>query len=486
MTLLELLQATGIAPPRGPAARIPVAGIADDHRKVRPGFLFVARRGASRDGAAFVPEAARRGAAAVVAQSPVEADGLLVIRVPDAASALAALADAFLGRPARALTLVGITGTNGKTTTAFLVRSILEAAGIPAGLVGTVVYRVGAAELPSEATTPGILRLREILAAMRDAGLKACAMEVSSHALAQGRVRGIPFSAAVFTNLARDHLDYHGTPEEYGRAKGRLFESLPPGAAAVLNARDPASGEYARRTGARVVRYGFEDGLEVSARILEMDGGGMVLSISDGQGAARVESALVGRHNAENVLAAAAAARAVGVPWTAVAAGARAVPAVPGRLEPVDEGQPFRVLVDYAHTEDGLRKVLEALRPVTRGRLLVLFGCGGDRDRSKRPAMGRAAAELSDGVYLTSDNPRSEDPRAILEEILAGGPFRVPLAVIPDRREAIGRAVREARPGDTLLVAGKGHETVQILSDRTVPFDDRAVVREALAAGGAA
>ncbi|MEK7269631.1 MAG: UDP-N-acetylmuramoyl-L-alanyl-D-glutamate--2,6-diaminopimelate ligase [Planctomycetota bacterium] len=467
-----------------------IEGLADDHRRVKPGFLFVARIGSVADGAAFASDAESRGAVAIVSDRPLPGARVPVAIVPDAADALRAVADAFHDRPTDTIRLVGITGTNGKTTTAYLVQSILEAQGCPAGLIGTVTYRVGKEEHPSEATTPGILRLREIFSLMRDAGCRSCAMELSSHGLAQGRHRGLPLSAGVFTNLAQDHLDYHKTIDDYRRAKRILFESLASTSAAVLNARDPVSEEYARSTRARVVRFGLGIPADVTGRILEEGVSGMVVGAVDCEGEARLESPLVGRYNAENLLAAAAAARAIGISWRAIEAGVRAVACVPGRLEPVDEGQPFRVLVDYAHTEDGIRKVLEALRPITQGRLRILFGCGGDRDRTKRPRMGRAAAEGADEVFLTSDNPRSEDPDAILDEVLAGGPFAVPFRRIPDRRIAIRAAVRAARPGDTLILAGKGHERVQIVGNASLPFDDReearAALREALGSCAAA
>ncbi len=458
-----------------------ITGVATDSRRVRRGDLFVAVPGSRADGGEFAAEAVARGAVAVVAARP------LALPVPvavtgDLRAAAADLAAAFHGHPARALRVVGVTGTNGKTTTTFLLRALLEAAGRRTGLLGTVEYRVGERVLPAAHTTPGPAELQGLMADLRDAGCSDLVMEVSSHALHQGRVRGLGFAAAVFTNLTGDHLDYHGTPEAYRAAKGLLFESLAPDAAACLNGADPATPWFAARTAARVIRWGFAADADVRAEEVRTGPDGVKFLLRTPDGAAPVESPLLGRHNVENLLAAAAAASGLGLPADVIAPGLASRTDVPGRLERVDDGsRGFRVLVDYAHTDDALRRVLENLRAVTPGRLVVLCGCGGDRDRTKRPRMARAMADGADVCVLTSDNPRTEDPLAILEEMRAGLPPGADALVIPDRREAIAVAVGLARAGDTVLLAGKGHEATQVLRDTTVPFDDREEARRALA-----
>ncbi len=459
-----------------------VTGLSCDSRQVRPGDCFVAVPGEREDGTRFVPEALARGAAAIVAwRRPEPVPPVPLLLVPDARSAVARLAAAFHGRPSERMDVVGITGTKGKTTTAFLLRSILEAAGRPCGMLGTVQYVVAGRVMPAPNTTPGPVELQGHLAAMVAGGCRAAVLEVSSHALVQRRVEGVRFRVGLFTNLAQDHLDYHRTAEAYREAKGLLFASLEAGAAAVLNLDDAAAESYRALARVPVVGYGLRPGADVSAEVHAVDFRGTRLTLRAEGASVPVDTRLMGRHNAYNILAAAAAARAMGVDLETVRRGVEALTAVPGRLEPVDAGQDFAVLVDYAHTEASLRSVLDCLRPLARGRLICVFGCGGDRDRGKRPAMGRAAEERSDVVILTSDNPRSEEPEAILAEIRAG--MREPgrARTIVDRREAIRTAIAEARAGDIVLIAGKGHETCQIFRDGTRPFDDRAVAREALA-----
>lgn len=453
-----------------------------DSRQVQPGTLFVAVPGTRQDGAAFVDEAIRRGAVAIVAEKPVPSCPVPVLVVPEARAALADLAARFHGHPTARLNVVGVTGTNGKTTTTFLVRSILEAAGQKAGLLGTIQHAIGSRVLPSDNTTPGSDTLQRHFAEMVRAGCGAAAMEVSSHALDQGRVRGVRFAAAIFTNLTRDHLDYHPTFEHYRDAKGKLFEMLSPKSVAALNADDPVSELYAARTPARVLTYALQRPADVTAAVELVTFHGTRLVLRAGGEEVRVHTRLLGTHNVYNILGAAAAAWGMGYDLEVIKAGVENLVAVPGRLEPVDAGQDFAVLVDYAHTDDALRNVLGCLRPLVRGRLIVVFGCGGDRDRGKRPKMGRVAAELADQVILTSDNPRSESPTAILSDILAGVPERERRKVLlePDRRDAIKMAVSLARKDDAVLIAGKGHETVQIFRDRTAGFDDRLVAREVL------
>jgi UDP-N-acetylmuramoyl-L-alanyl-D-glutamate--2,6-diaminopimelate ligase len=472
------------------------AGVTHDSRGVRPGNAFVAVRGLKEDGLAHAPAAVRVGASLVVVGRGrfEEAERLLaslpaarherpvgLVEVEDERIALALMSRNSAGRPDLEMRITGITGTNGKTTSSHLLASMLEAGGTRCGLVGTVEYRLGGEVLRAGRTTPEAADLCPYLRRMRDAGAGACVMEVSSHALDLRRVEGIRFAAGVFTNLTRDHLDYHGDMESYFAAKRRLFDGMEAEAPAILNADDPYGRRLAAEIGQRVVLYGMAEdaGFRIAGREEAMEG--LTVRI-EAEGARReIHSPLIGRPNAYNVTAAAAAARALGVPWEAIREGAARTDRIPGRLESVRAGQPFAVLVDYAHTDDALRSVLETLRALTRGRLIVVFGAGGDRDRSKRPLMGEHAARLADLAWLTSDNPRSEDPLAIIDMVLEGvrtvpeGAARC--RVEPDRAAAIAAAIREARDGDTVLIAGKGHEREQILAGRVVPFDDADVAR---------
>jgi len=353
-----------------------------------------------------------------------------------------------------------------------------------AGLIGTLGAWIGQRHETLPNTTPDAVELQRLLARMVDDNLSAAVMEVSSHALVQQRASQVSFDVGVFTNLTPDHLDYHGTMDAYAAAKGRLFEMLDEDGTAVLNAADPRSRQYRLGTRARVLQFALNAPADVRADVLRLDSDGTQFHVSAPEFGLdlRIASRLVGRHNVENALAAATAALALGLPPHAIATGLQGLTAVPGRLEPVSCGQDFRVLVDYAHTPDALEKVLDLLRPLTRGRLLVVFGCGGDRDRAKRPLMGRAVAEAADRLFVTSDNPRSEDPQAILDDIYTGieAEGRARAVREPDRREAIRRACAEAHGGDIVLIAGKGHETVQITGDESLPFDDRQVAREVL------
>jgi len=464
---------------------VAVSGLCSDSRAVVKGDLFIAGIGTRDDGLAHVEEALAKGAVAVLAaRRPVGINGTACITVGDVPLAKALVANAFFGHPSRRLDTIGVTGTNGKTTTTFMLRSILTMDGRGTGLVGTLGAWIGGRHEPLRHTTPDAIELQRLLARMVDENLSAAVMEVSSHALMQRRAHGIAFDAAIFTNLTPDHLDYHGTMEAYAAAKGRLFEELSESAVAVLNADDPASRLYRLSTPARVLTFGLSTQADVTARISRLDGDGtrLLLVAPELGPPIDIHLRLIGRHNVMNALGAATAALALGLPGSAVATGLESLPAVPGRLEPVCCGQDFRVLVDYAHTPDALEKVLDLLRPLTQGALRVVFGCGGDRDRTKRPVMGRAVAARADALYVTSDNPRSEDPEAILDEVLAGIPLERRGATVRevDRREAIRRACAESRPGDVLLIAGKGHETTQTIGARVLPFDDRAVAREVL------
>lgn len=493
MTLRELLAILPEKDLRGnPDTEI--TGLAYHSGAVRPGFLFACWRGQKYDGHDFAPEAVRRGARALLVERGLELNGEVAqVLVPSSRRALALLAAQFWGHPSRKLRLVGVTGTNGKTTTTYLIRHILAACGHRVGLVGTVANVVCERELPVERTTPESVDILPLLARMAECGSTYCAMEVSSHALHQERVSGCEFAVAVFTNLTQDHLDYHPSLADYLEAKLRLFRMLGTGylggtvgkKLAVINTDDGSAGRFleeARRAGAGVVSYGLHGGADVTAGDVRVTAHNTSFLARTPAGEAPVTLPLIGRFNVYNALAALAVAVGEGVPLAvAVQALARA-PQVPGRFERVAEARDFTVIVDYAHTPDGLRNVLETARGITRGRVIVVFGCGGDRDRGKRPIMGRIARELADLPVLTSDNPRTEDPHAIISEIEEG--VRAPghrYLVEPDRRRAIALALAEAQPGDLVLIAGKGHETYQVIGDRTLPFDDRQVVRELLA-----
>jgi UDP-N-acetylmuramoyl-L-alanyl-D-glutamate--2,6-diaminopimelate ligase len=488
-TLAAALAARGLVRDAGqPGTTAAVTGVVHDSRRVAHGSVFVALPGRHADGAAFAREALARGAIRVVADRPAppDVDGPWTV-VTEARPALAWLAAEFQQHPSAEMTVVGITGTNGKTTTAHLIGSIFEATGVRCGVLGTVGYRIGADEQPAPHTTPEAPDLQALMREMVSRACGACVMEVSSHALAQHRVDGVSFAAAVFTNLTRDHLDFHASMEDYFQAKRRLFAMLPAQAPSVLNADDPRATSLAS-AGGRPVTYAVNRAADVTPGPLSFSLEGLRFDVRTPHGPVSIVSSLVGRPNVYNILAAVATAMALGLPLDAVERGVRALAAVPGRFEIVsDPGEDVTVVVDYAHTDDALRNLLETARPLARGRLITVFGCGGDRDRTKRPLMGAVAGRLSDLLLITSDNPRSEDPRRIIDEIQRGITAdtrrdSVPrLLTIVDRREAIGRAIELARAGDLVLVAGKGHEKYQIVGEQALPFDDAAVAREALA-----
>ena len=466
-----------------------VRGLTDDSRRVVLGGCFVAVRGLRADGRRFIPQAVERGARAVVAEppDPLPGEGVGRILVPDTRRALPRLADTYYGHPSRALTVVGITGTNGKTTTSYLCEALLRARGLATGVIGTIQYVVRDQVREAGQTTPEAIELQGLLAEMVAAGVGGVAMEVSSHALALHRVDGVAFDVAVFTNLTQDHLDFHGTMEAYANAKYRLFSELlaagrKPRATAVLNADDPAGMRWAAALPGRVLTFGLGSGHLI--RPLEYGSGldGIRLLATTPAGEVRITSPLIGEHNVMNLLGATGAGIALGLDPSTIASALATVTRVPGRFEQVEAGQDFLVVVDYAHTPDALQRVLETARRLTPGRLAVVFGAGGDRDRGKRPVMGRIAAALADRVWLTSDNPRSEDPAAIIEEVAVGVAPPPPGGVArhPDRREAIRQALDWARHGDTVVIAGKGHETYQIIGGQVLPFDDRRVAREFL------
>jgi len=478
----ELVQLLPGARLQGDAA-LEVTSVGHDSRTTRPGELFVAIRGARSDGNAFVEAALRKGAVAVASEQPSGPAGAW-LHVPDAREALATLAAAVLGHPARQLSLVGITGTNGKTTTAYLIDAVLRASGHRVGLVGTVQYRIGDRLAEAVRTTPEASELQAFFAVMREARCSHAVLEVSSHSLEMKRVLGCSFEAAVFTNLTRDHLDFHGDMDRYFAAKRRLFDSyLREDGQAILNADDPRAEALRAASRGRVVSYGINSPqADVRAESIELGLDGTRFAALTPSGALAVRTPLLGRFNVANVLAALATAHALDLDPEATLAGIASLKGVPGRMERIDAGQGFAVIVDYAHTDDALRNLLETVRGLGPRRLLTVFGCGGDRDRTKRPLMGAVAARLSDVVVVTSDNPRSEPPEAIIDEILRGmsGGRGAERHVVPDRHDAIARALELARPGDAVVLAGKGHETYQELRERTVPFDDRQVARALL------
>jgi len=469
-----------------------VTGITVDSRQVQTGFCFIAIPGNKIDGRRFIADALQRGAGMIVSETADAAsaanagapDTAVRVSVPHARQAAAVLAAAFYGEPGRHVKTLGITGTNGKTTTAFLLEHLLLAAGHRPGLLGTIWYKIGGQTIPASHTTPDAVTLQRLLADMHRQGHTHAVMEVSSHALDQGRVWGIPFATAVFTNLTQDHLDYHQNLEQYFQAKAILFRGLTTTQWAVLNADDPSGRRLAGETHGRILWYGIDAAdADIRATELQMDRNGIRFQVQTPQGEFAVVSSLIGRHNVYNILAASAAAFTLGIGLRVVAAAIPGFVTVPGRLERVVSAAPFDVFVDYAHTDDALQNVLSALRELAPRRLLVVFGCGGDRDRGKRPKMGRVAATLADWVALTSDNPRSEDPESILAEIRSGFPAGFDrYAVWVDRQQAIAAALQQAQAGDMVLIAGKGHETSQIFKDRTIAFDDRSVARALLGA----
>jgi UDP-N-acetylmuramoyl-L-alanyl-D-glutamate--2,6-diaminopimelate ligase len=467
-----------------------VSGLTSDSRRVEPGDCFVAVPGFRQDARRFVPEAVARGARLVVTEGEPIADlPVAQVMVPSARRALARLADAYHGHPSAALTVVGITGTNGKTTTSYLVDALLRARGFTTGIIGTIQYVLGGEARAAGQTTPEALEIQGMLAEMRARGIGGVAMEVSSHALALSRVEGVEFDVAVFTNLTQDHLDFHGTLQEYQRAKRGLFELLAaspkPGRTAVVNADDPAGAAMVAGLDVPVLSYGLAPAAQVRATAHTSGLDGIRMEVDTPRGPLRLHSALIGEHNVSNLLGAVGAGLALGLPPAAIGEALAGVGTVPGRFEQVQGGQPFLVVVDYAHTPDALERVLVTARKITPGRLGVVFGCGGDRDRGKRPIMGEIAARLADRAWVTSDNPRSERPEAIVDEVLggvdrvAGGRGRcVPE---PDRGRAIRGALEWASAGDTVVIAGKGHETYQVVGAEVLDFDDRAVARRILA-----
>ncbi len=483
MRLNPLLQSAGI-----PAvlADPEISSLSYDSRLAAAGSLFFALPGAKTNGAEFAQQAAGKGAAAVVAESRVGDCGCAVVEVPDARAAMADIAAAFFGHPDRSLKCAGVTGTNGKTTTAFLMKHLMDSASLRSGLIGTVKYVVGSEEISAPRTTPESVDLQEMMARMRDGGSKAVAMEVSSHALVQKRVRGIEFDAAVFTNLTQDHLDYHRTMEAYFEAKALLFESLAAQThkkgRAIINADDRHGHLLVERFGKKIktVTFGRGVGADFRASAIRFDGTGSVFQLDAKRKSFLVRMPLIGLFNIYNTLAALAAAASCGVELRGAIAALASAPQVPGRVERVAAKRNFQVFVDYAHTDDALKNVLRTLKDLKPSRLITVFGCGGDRDRAKRPLMAAAAEAFSDWTVITSDNPRREEPGAIIADVEAG--MRgTNFEKITDREHAIRHAIDLAGPGDIVLIAGKGHETYQEFADRRIAFDDVAVAGMAMA-----
>ncbi len=461
-----------------------VSSLAYDSRRVGPGCLFFAIQGEKTDGHRYIDEAFKQGAVAVVSERRAP-EGLAArwVQVAKIRRALSQAARRLFDDPDLKLRLIGITGTNGKTTTAYLLNSILQTAGFHPGMFGTIEYRVGERIIPAVNTTPESLDLVEYFSELLAQGSQTAVMEVSSHALAQERVWGLHFGVAVFTNLTRDHLDYHGDFEHYFTAKRRLFEGE--GAAApelaVINTDDPWGHRLLDLTESRQITYGMDSGAQVRAKQYVQKASGLSAKVATPQGEIEIASPLLGRANLMNILAATATALGIGLSMETIQQGILSLTAVPGRLQKIDHGQPFLVIVDYAHTDDALKNVLQAARDLTGNRLIVVFGCGGERDRTKRPVMGEVAGRLSDLAVLTSDNPRGEDPILIMNDVLVGlQKTGKPYLAEVDRHAAIRKALEEAREGDTVVLAGKGHESYQVLKDRTIPFDDREVARDVL------
>ena len=452
-----------------------IRDLAYDARDARPGSLFFCVPGANVDGHDFGPEAVRNGAKALVVQRVLDLPVPQLV-VPDSRAAMAVAADEFFGRPTEELAVAGVTGTSGKTTTTFLLYAVLAAAGRRPGLLGTIETRIDGERRPATRTTAEAIDLQRLFREMLDAGDQSCALEATSHASVLRRLDRVRFGVLVFTNLSQDHLDFHRDLEDYFQAKRRLFvgDDPPPAAVNVGDAHGRRLAEELKKQGSPLLTFGFADYAEVKPDELDLGPAGAELTI-DGL---RLRTRLRGRFNVENVLAAVAAARLLGLPATAVATGVRSIAGVPGRFEPVDEGQPFTVVVDYSHKPAALENVLRSAREVTANRVICVFGCGGDRDRAKRPLMGRIAAELADLAIVTSDNPRGEDPLAIIDEVIAG--MSGDPVIEPDRRRAIERAIEVAAPGDAVVIAGKGHERGQDVAGRLLPFDDREVASEAL------
>jgi len=485
MLLSRLLKAAQLTP-KSQRGDVEVTSVVCDSREAGPGTCFVAIPGTSTDGHRFISDAVSAGSSAVICEdSSAAVDGVPTALVDSTREAVGPLAQALAGWPARKLTVVGVTGTNGKTTVTWLLRSFLEASGHRPGLLGTIRYETGANTIAAQTTTPDPIGLAAMMAEMVADGRTHLVMEMSSHALHQQRSAGIELAVGVMTNVTGDHLDYHGTMEDYLAAKLELFRSLGPEATAIVNRDDPVGNAFAAVTSAPVIWYGLSPAADVRGRIDQIDIDGTRFEIITPSWQANVTTPLIGRHNVFNCLAASAAAIALGVDTDVIIRQLATVRHIPGRLERVPTHKGFAVFVDYAHTDDALVNVLSSLRPVTKGKLIVVFGCGGDRDRTKRPRMARAAQTHADQIVITSDNPRTEDPQAIIDEIVVGldAAGRARSVIVPDRRSAIRQGLDMAAPGDVVLIAGKGHEKYQAIGGKRIDFDDVQVAHDLMAAG---
>lgn len=485
MKLNAVLEGVETAVPAG-AGELDIRQVTCDSRKVQPRAVFFALHGAKADGNAFIRDAVSRGAVAIVSEDAAPATlpaSVMWLRVREARKALAIAAGNFFEHPARSLRLVAVTGTNGKTTTTSLIDSIIKASGAQTGLFGTIAYHTPLEDYPAPNTTPESVDLQGFFAEIRDAGGRYGVLEASSHSLAMDRLWGCHFAAAVFTNLTREHMDYHKTFEDYFAAKLRLFQGTGAGApdVSVINI-DDAYGKQLVGLAKSVVTYGLESGAQLTTKKFQLTFSGLSFTAQTPNGKVQVESSLVGRINVYNVLAAIGASQALGLSNEVIEKGIRNLKSVSGRFQPIDLGQPYAVIVDYAHTDDALENLIRTARELNpKGRIITLFGCGGGKDRTKRPVMGEVSGRLSDLTILSSDNPKMEDPLKIISDIVVGLQKTSGKYVIePDREKAIGQAMDEARAGDMILLAGKGHENYQIVGEQTLPFDDREVAARAL------
>jgi UDP-N-acetylmuramoyl-L-alanyl-D-glutamate--2,6-diaminopimelate ligase len=463
---------------------VDIKGITNDSKEVRPGYLFVAVKGLKTDGNIFIDEAIGRGAVAVISEQDfLQKNGTVFIKVGSIKEILWKVSKNFYNDPSTRLKMTGITGTNGKTTTAYLIKNIFQSARIQAGLLGTIEYVIGERKIPASLTTPDVLKINQYLLQMIENKCQACVMEVSSHAAEQGRIEGVNFNTCVYTNLGRDHLDYHKTIDNYLNAKAKLFSSLNKDSWAVINIDDPYSDQIIKNTKAKIIGYGINivntsnTPFKLKARGIEMSARSMKFFVDAAFFKKRIciETKLIGRYNIYNILGAVGAAFSFGISEDSIKEGIRLTENVSGRLERIDVGQSFNVFVDFAHTPDAMESVLETVRYITKGKLILVFGCGGDRDKEKRPLMGRVAGRMADYTFITSDNSRSEDPFQITSEIEKGFTNKT-YKVIIDRKEAMREAVSIAEKGDSVVIAGKGHENYQIFKNTMIPFSDKDVV----------
>ena len=465
-----------------------IKGVVCDSKSVKEGFVFIAIKGTSQDGHCFIDEAIKKGAKAIISQigtseckQPAEKipENCSWISVSDTRVALAKLAAQFYGQPSKKLKVIGITGTNGKTTISYLIENLLNCAGVPTAVIGTINYRFKDKVIPARNTTPGPLEIQSLLAQIKRGGINYLVMEVSSHALDQERVNGINFSCAIFTNLTHDHLDYHSNMELYFKAKAKLFKGMPTDAYSIINIDDAYGRRLLDLAKSKIITYGLTKAASVTARDIRFDINATTFTASTPKADLLIKSHLIGRHNVYNMLAALSFASTVDLEPDIIISAIEKFKFVPGRLERVNCGQGFSVFVDYAHSDDALKNVLLTLRELAKKRIIVVFGCGGNRDKAKRPKMGKVACELADFAIVTSDNPRNEEPDDIIKDI-SRGITRKNYKIIPDRKAAIFQSLKMARPQDIILIAGKGHENYQIFKDRTIHFDDREVVRKCL------